>query len=133
MSLVAGREEFLAGVDVPVWERAVSEEGYGRLQQRVSEYVRGGDLKRANEAIDGYLRDYSELNDSLGSEQVAERLDRARSLKTEVGEAFNGPMAPAKRGAFSKQKSYEARKLRRRGAAPEAAADPQPDTEGGSR
>ncbi|MBW2281497.1 MAG: VWA domain-containing protein [Deltaproteobacteria bacterium] len=131
VGLVAERADFLAGVDVPVWEKSVSEEGYGRLQQSVSEYVRGGDLKRANEEIDRYVRSYSELNDSLRSKKVAEGLARARALKGEVGEAFDGPRAPAKRNAFSKDKSYQARKLRRSGAAPDPTTDP--NTEGGSR
>ncbi len=97
-------------------------EGYGRLQQKVSSYVRRGLFADADRAIDAFVESHEELNAELRSEALADEIARARGLKRDAKGAASSPEA---QNAFGKAKSYEARKLRREGAAPAP--------EGGSR
>ncbi len=119
---VAERSDYLASLNRPQFEQAVKHEGYGRLQQQVSSYVRRGLFADADRAIDAFVESHEELNAELRSEALADEIARARSLKRDAKEAAS---SPEKRNAFGKAKSYEARRLRRDGAGPAP--------EGGSR
>jgi Ca-activated chloride channel family protein len=109
---VAGERDYLLAVDRPQFEQAVKQEGYGRLQQKVSGYVRRGLFNEADSAIDAFVESHEELNRALGSEAVAEEIARARELKRDAKGAAS---SPAKQNAFGKKKGYEARKMRRMG------------------
>ncbi len=119
---VAERGDYLFRLNLPQFEQAVKSEGYGRLQQKVSGYVRRGLFAEADEAIDAFVESHEDLNADLRSEALADQIARARSLKRDAKSAAS---SPAEQNAFGKAKSYEARKMRREGAGPAP--------EGGSR
>ena len=112
MTRVAERRQYFGSIDKRSYDRAVKQEGYGRLQQSVSEYVRRGEFAQANEAIDAFVDDHEGVNRSLRSDAIAETIVRARDLKGSVSGAASSPEA---QNAFGKKNSYEARELRRQG------------------
>ena len=111
---VADRGQYFRSIDKRSYDLAVKQEGYGRLQQSVSDYVRRGDFAQANEAIDAFVDDHEgfNLHMPVSSEVIAEVIARARDLKGSVGGAASSPEA---QNAFGKKNSYEARELRRQG------------------
>lgn len=122
---VSTRGDYLGRLNRPQFEEAVKQEGYGRLQDRVSGYVRRGLFSEADEAIDAFVESHEKLNADFGSAVIKGEIARARKLKSDAKDAA---ASPAEQNAFGKSRNYEARQLRRSSSAPAPGT-----TEGGSR
>jgi Ca-activated chloride channel family protein len=114
VACVENRQDYLAGIDQSAWGRAVIEEGYGRLQDEVADSVGRGDFQRANEAIERYVSEAEELNQSFGLEEVDAQLGAARLFRQEVRGVASSP-EPAAKNLFRKSKQQDGMDRRRQG------------------
>jgi hypothetical protein len=114
VACVEKRQDYLAGIDQGAWGRAVIEEGYGRLQDEVADWVGSGEFERASRAIERYVSEAHELNESFGLEEVDAQLDAARRFKEEVEAVASSP-EPAVMNRFRKSKQQEGMDRRRQG------------------
>lgn len=115
IACVADEERFLAAIDKDTWSRSVSEETYNQLQQQVAQYVRQGRRDEALQEITSYRDHYSQLNQSLQDENVANTLRQTDTLTSEVEGAFEGDHQALKQNLLSKEKLSSALDGRRQG------------------
>ncbi len=111
---VESRRDYLTGIDQRAWGRGVVEEGYGRLQDEVADLVGRGDFERANAAIEEYVSEAEELNQTFGLSEVDSQLDAARQFKREVEAVASSP-EPAAKKLFRKSKQMDGMDRRRQG------------------
>lgn len=104
VACIEDEQEFFESVDPESWERAVVEEDYNRLQQKVASYVQAGRKDEALKEIDAYVTSNSELNQTLQRDAVKKQLDETRKLAEEVEGAFVGANQESKRNLLSKSK-----------------------------
>jgi Ca-activated chloride channel homolog len=115
IACVATEKEFLASIDVPSWERAVSVDGYNKMQDEVARQVKGGDRDAARAAVQKFRAETRALNAELKSPAVQQRLDALGELEGHVDDAFHGPDQKGKQNMLSKSRSAAAYDARRAG------------------
>ena len=117
---------FVAGLDRERWSRAVVEEDFGKLQQKVADEVKAGNRAAAKKEIAAYSDKYDGLNIYVGSDRVTVNLEAARSLSAEVDDAFVGADQQLKQNSLSKTSQSAGWDRRRAGAKKLPAPTPPP-------
>ena len=113
----AEREEEVARAFAPAaWARAVGQEEYGRLEDRVAESVRKGDRQQALQYIDEFRTRVDAQNKVVASPAVSGKLSELESLEADVNGAFSGENQPEKQNHLAKQKAESSKDARRLGA-----------------
>lgn len=105
-----------ASIDKKEWEGQVVQEAYGKLKEEVAEAIRLGQKEDALAHIQAYEAANRELNAAVGSEAVADNLDKdVQKLRQGVEQTFVGsPAAVAeKKKQNAKALQYESYKSRR--------------------
>jgi len=117
VALVANQKSFLAGLDSDSWERGVVTESLNRMQQSVAKAVREGRNEEAMKEIDEYEARYGAMNDAVESAAVADTLEEAKKMKSEVKRVFAAPAGAraAEQNSFSKKRQSSAIRDRRSG------------------
>src|SRR5262249_30690527 len=98
------------------WERSVGQEGYGKLEEKVAGYVRGGEPQRALDEIRQYRQSVGSVNGVLQSAPVARKLEALKDLEADVNDAFTGENQPEKQNRLAKSKAESSVDARRQGA-----------------
>ncbi len=118
IACVGDRDAWLAGFDRDAWSRAVVEEDYGELRQRVAGYVKAGRREEALKEIRLYETRNQVMNERLASDDVASNLEEVKKLEADVNEAFRGrqDLQAAKQNRLSKAQQAASVDDRRAGA-----------------
>ena len=116
VACVAAEKDFLAQVDVPAWERAVSVDSFNKMQDEVARQVKGGNRDAARAAVTRFRTETGALNAELKSPVVQQKLDALGDLEGRVDDAFRGADQKAKQNTLSKTHSAAAYDARRAGA-----------------
>lgn len=116
IACVAAEQDFLASVDVPTWERAVSVEAYNKMEQEVARKVKDGRKDEAREAVKKFRAEAGTLNAHIKSPVVQQKLDALKDLEAHVNDAFEGADQRAKQNTLSKSRGAAAYDSRRLGA-----------------
>lgn len=96
VACVADSSEAFASIDREQWEKTVVEEEYNRLKEDVARDIAAGEELSAREKIDSYRKKQEIMNQSVGSDKVAENLEQGLSdLNHAVDGAFSGTPAEA--------------------------------------
>lgn len=107
VSCVQDQKEVVASIDEKAWSEQVVKEDYNKLKDNVASFIRKGRKEEALKTIEEYEVRNRSLNNSVGSQTVAENLEGdVQSLKQSVEETFTG--APA---AVAEKKKHQAKML----------------------
>lgn len=117
---------FLAGIRREKWGLATIEEEYGRLQQKVAEYVKSGRRDEAKQEIAEYKAKTAKLNETVGSAEVSANLQSLDALDSKVEDAFTGAASEQRQKQNTLSKTNQAAGWdSRRAGAKKAPADPK--------
>ncbi len=116
INCVADQKEVVASIDEAAWSEQVVKEDYNRLKDKVADEIREGRKEKALETIQEYEVKNRAINDSVGSAEVSQNLDKdVQVLRQNVEETFAG--APAAVAVKKKQQAktlqYESYRIRR--------------------
>jgi Ca-activated chloride channel family protein len=112
--------EVAASIALAAWERAVGNDAYGRLEDRVADAVRNRDRAGAEREIEEFKLKVGAVNRLVQSPAVAEKLQEADQLRSDVGAAFSGDNQAQKQNLLSKSKAESGKDSRRLGAKAQA-------------
>jgi Ca-activated chloride channel family protein len=102
IACVNDRRRVYSSIDKKGWSDKVINEDFNRLKQEVAADIKSGNKRQAMDRIQKYHGEQEALNAVIGSQQVADNLDKdLKELTTYVEETFQG--APA--AVREKQKS----------------------------
>ena len=111
IACVKDQRKVFSSIDKDGWSEKIINEDYNRLKQEVAADLKSGDKRQAVDRIREYQDEHEAVNAVVGSQQVAENLDKdLKELKTYVEETFQG--APA---AVRKQQQSNAKALQYEG------------------
>ena len=116
VACVADPAAALASINKDVWSDQVVKEEFSQLKEAVAKDIRDGDRAGARQRIREYEVKQATLNQTLGSQKVAENLATdVQSLRGQVEDTFAGPPAAmaAKKKQVAKSLQYEGYKSRR--------------------
>ena len=116
IACVSTEKDFLAHVDVPTWERAVSVESYNKMQDEVARRVKDGNQAAARDAVKKFRTETDALNAQFKSPAVQQKLDALADLEARVDDAFHGADQKGKQNTLSKANSAASYDARRAGA-----------------
>ena len=120
IACVEDAHKFVAGIDSQAWGRAVVNEEYGVLQNRVADLIRKGQKDEAQKQIDGYVTRQSRQNAHLQNAEVSSNLAEVEKLRQEVDHVFEGPDQEVKKKLMVKQRHELSHQLRRIDSAPKS-------------
>lgn len=122
VTVVEDEATFVAGLDRERFRRAVVEEEYGKLQQKVAAEVKAGRRDAAKAEIAAYEGKYRQLNAQVQDAELERNLAEAKAMDAKVDDAFRGADQAQKQNSLSKTNQAAGWDKRRAGAkkAPEA-------------
>ncbi len=115
VACVRGEAEYHDSFDRETWARAVAEEDYGRMQERVARFVQEGQQDEALREIDSFYLENERMNLQMKQEGVRQKLEELKGLESEVKDAFQGADQSKKRNYLSKSNQAAGRDGRRAG------------------
>ncbi len=115
VACVRGEAEYHDSFDKETWARAVAEEDYGRMQERVAKLVREGQREAALREIGSYQAENQRMNLVMKQDAIHKKLEEVKRLESEVEDAFQGANQYDKRNYLSKTKQLAGRDGRRAG------------------
>ena len=116
LACVAEEKAVLSSIDRNAWGQQVVREDYNQLKEEVAAAIRSGEKEKALRRIGAYEARMRKINQSVGSSEVSENLDRdVLSLREGVEDTFAGAPAAVeqKKRQHSKALQYESYKIRR--------------------
>jgi Ca-activated chloride channel family protein len=116
IACVKNQKEVRASIDKTSWTEKVIREDYNRLKQEVAADIKTGKKQKALQRIHSYYREQESINETVGSAEVTQNLDRdLKELRQRVEDTFQGAPAAVsrKQKANSKAMQYEGYKGRR--------------------
>ena len=115
IACVSDEGEYHGSFDRETWARAVAEEDYNRLQQRVAAFVKERRRGEALREIERFRVSNQAMNRVMQRQEIARKLEEVRRLQTEVEDAFEGTDQLQKQNRLAKSRQAEALDGRRAG------------------
>jgi len=106
-------EEATRSIQPKVFEKAWTNNNYGRFLKENAENIRKGDEARARETIQGYKAKLSEAYAASPAPEMKKQMEAMDKMEAEVGGAFSSPNAPTELNRLGKTYQYEGIKSQR--------------------
>jgi Ca-activated chloride channel family protein len=116
IACVATEDDFYAGLDADSWSRAVTVDGYNKMQEEVAREVKAGRRDAALGRLRAFKDEARRLNQRVNAPAVAASIGAADRLERDVADAFEGEGQAAKQNKLSKSKVAASVDSRRVGA-----------------
>jgi Ca-activated chloride channel family protein len=116
IACVKNQHQVISSINKKEWEKQIIQDDYNKLKDEVSMDIRDGKEKKALDRIRTYYRTKQQINTFVGSEKVAENLDKdLNELRNFVKDTFKGTPETVmqKQKANAKALQYEGYKGRR--------------------
>ncbi|MFP4310099.1 MAG: vWA domain-containing protein [Desulfococcaceae bacterium] len=115
IACVADPNAAVASIDRSVWEKKVLQDDFNQLRDAISNALRLGDSRKAQQEIQEYRRKTAAMNDVVGSDAVEENLTEALGkLEAEVKETVTAAPSSVQRAAKKMQfEAYQGRRDRK--------------------
>lgn len=108
IACVNDQQKVFSSIDKTVWTEKIINEDFNRLKQEVAADLKSGDKRQAMDRIKKYHGEQEAVNAVVGSQRVADNLDKdLKELTTYVEETFQGAPAAVREKQQSNAKALQ--------------------------